>query len=198
MCIVCSGYVCFRHVRRMSILCSLYVHRMFIVCSSYVNCMFMICSSYVHCMFIACSLYVHRMFIVCSSYVHCMFIVCSSYVHCMFIVCSLNFSLYLLNYTSLLKPEIRSHLQVSSDGKPVQEANYKYSLVCSKSEITSLYYLNIVLFIVDSGSICYRLSCLDGAEVSASGLKIGRSPVQISPKTNFSIMIKLPVKSTGK
>ena len=39
---------------------------------------------------------------------------------------------------------------------------------------------------------------LDGAEVSASGLKIGRSPVQISPKTNFSIMIKLPVKSTGK
>ena len=42
------------------------------------------------------------------------------------------------------------------------------------------------------------LACLDGAEVSASGLKIGRSPVQISPKTNFSIMIKLPVKSTGK
>ena len=39
---------------------------------------------------------------------------------------------------------------------------------------------------------------LDGAEVSASGLKIGRSPVQISPKTNFSIMIKLPVKSTEK
>ena len=32
----------------------------------------------------------------------------------------------------------------------------------------------------------------------ASGLKIGRSSVQISPKTNFSIMIKLPVKSTGK
>ena len=42
------------------------------------------------------------------------------------------------------------------------------------------------------------LACLDGAEVSASGLKIGRSPVQISPKTNFSIMTKLPVKSTGK
>ena len=42
------------------------------------------------------------------------------------------------------------------------------------------------------------LACHDGAEVSASGLKIGRSPVQISPKTNFSIMIKLPVKSTGK
>ena len=38
--------------------------------------------------------------------------------------------------------------------------------------------------------------CLDGAEVSASGLKIG-SPVQISPKTNFSIMPKLPAKSTG-
>ena len=33
-------------------------------------------------------------------------------------------------------------------------------------------------------------ACHDGAEVSASGLKIGRSPVQISPKTNFSIMIK--------
>ena len=30
------------------------------------------------------------------------------------------------------------------------------------------------------------LACHDGAEVSASGLKIGRSPVQISPKTNFS------------
>ena len=30
------------------------------------------------------------------------------------------------------------------------------------------------------------------------GLKIRRSPVQIPPKTNFSIMIKLPVKSTGK
>ena len=29
---------------------------------------------------------------------------------------------------------------------------------------------------------------------SASGLKIGRTPVQISPKTNFSIMIKLTVK----
>ena len=42
------------------------------------------------------------------------------------------------------------------------------------------------------------LACHDGAEVSASGLKIGRSPVQISPKTNFSTMIKLPVKSTGK
>ena len=39
---------------------------------------------------------------------------------------------------------------------------------------------------------------LDGAEFSASGLKIGRFPVQISPKTNFSIMTKLPVKSTGK
>ena len=35
------------------------------------------------------------------------------------------------------------------------------------------------------------LACLDGAEISASGLKIGRSPVQISPKTNFSIMIKV-------
>ena len=40
--------------------------------------------------------------------------------------------------------------------------------------------------------------CIDGTEVSASGLKIGRSPVQISPKTNFSIMTKLPVKSIGK
>ena len=35
-------------------------------------------------------------------------------------------------------------------------------------------------------------SCHDGTEVRASGLKIGRSPVQISPKTNFPIMIKLP------
>ena len=43
------------------------------------------------------------------------------------------------------------------------------------------------------------LACLDGAEISVSGLKIGRSPVQILPKTNFSIIIKLlPVKSTGK
>ena len=50
-----------------------------------------------------------------------------------------------------------------------------------------------------SGSVRHTsLSCLDGAEVSASGLKIERSSVQISPKTNFSIMIKLPVKSTGK
>ena len=48
------------------------------------------------------------------------------------------------------------------------------------------------------------LACLDGAEVSVwgfrdcdgdlvSGLKIGRSLVKIPPKTNFSIMIKLPV-----
>ena len=37
---------------------------------------------------------------------------------------------------------------------------------------------------------------VNGRESKA--LKIGRSPVQISPKTNFSIMIKLPVKSTGK
>ena len=43
-----------------------------------------------------------------------------------------------------------------------------------------------------------NLDCHEGAEVSASGLKIGRFPVQISPKTNFSIMSKLPVKSTGK
>ena len=43
-----------------------------------------------------------------------------------------------------------------------------------------------------------KVGCLDGAEVSASGLKIRRSQIQISPKTNFSIMIKLPVKSTGK
>ena len=41
-------------------------------------------------------------------------------------------------------------------------------------------------------------ACLDGAEDSASGLKIRRSLVQISPKTNFSIMIKLPVESTEK
>ena len=41
-------------------------------------------------------------------------------------------------------------------------------------------------------------ACHDGAEVSASGLKIVRSPVRISPKTNFSMLIKLPVKSTGK
>ena len=41
-------------------------------------------------------------------------------------------------------------------------------------------------------------ACHDGAGVSASGLTIGRSPVQISPKTNVSNMIKLPVKSTGK
>ena len=40
--------------------------------------------------------------------------------------------------------------------------------------------------------------CLDGSEISASLLKIGRSPVQVSPKTNFSIMIKLPVKSTRR
>ena len=38
----------------------------------------------------------------------------------------------------------------------------------------------------------------DGAEVIASGLEIGRSHVQISPKTNISIMIKLPVKLTRK
>ena len=44
----------------------------------------------------------------------------------------------------------------------------------------------------------FMIACLDDAEVSTSGLKIGRSPVQISPKTNFSIMIKLPVNSTGK
>ena len=43
-----------------------------------------------------------------------------------------------------------------------------------------------------------RLDCLDGAEVSASRFKIGRSPVQISPKTKFSSMIKLSVKPTGK
>ena len=43
-----------------------------------------------------------------------------------------------------------------------------------------------------------KVACLDGAEVSTSGLKIGRSPVQIPPKSNFSIKIKLPVKSTGK
>ena len=40
--------------------------------------------------------------------------------------------------------------------------------------------------------------CHDGAEVSVSGLQIGKSSVQISPKTNFSIMIKLPVKSIEK
>ena len=37
---------------------------------------------------------------------------------------------------------------------------------------------------------------LDGAEVSASGLQIGTFPVQVKAKTNFSIMIKLPVEST--
>ena len=42
------------------------------------------------------------------------------------------------------------------------------------------------------------IACLDDAQVSASGLEIVRSPVQIPPKTNFPIMIKLPVKSTGK
>ena len=42
------------------------------------------------------------------------------------------------------------------------------------------------------------LACLDGTEVSTSGLMIGRSPAQIPPNTNFSIMIKLPVKSTGE
>ena len=41
-----------------------------------------------------------------------------------------------------------------------------------------------------------RKVCFDGAEVSASRLKIGRFLVQVSPKINFSIMIKLPVKST--
>ena len=41
-------------------------------------------------------------------------------------------------------------------------------------------------------------ACLDGAEVSASRLKFGRSPFHVSPKTNFSIMIKLPIKSTGE
>ena len=39
---------------------------------------------------------------------------------------------------------------------------------------------------------------LDGTEVSASGLKIRRSPVQVPPKTNFSILIKVSVKSTGE
>ena len=46
---------------------------------------------------------------------------------------------------------------------------------------------------------CPFLVCHDGAEVSASGLKIGRSRFKSrSPKTNFSIMTKLPVESTGK
>ena len=47
--------------------------------------------------------------------------------------------------------------------------------------------------IVFQGIVCH-VACHDGAEVSALGVKIGRSPVQISPKTNFSILIKLPVK----
>ena len=42
------------------------------------------------------------------------------------------------------------------------------------------------------------LSWLDGAEVSHVGLRIGRSPVPVPPKTNFSIMFTLPVKSTGE
>ena len=46
------------------------------------------------------------------------------------------------------------------------------------------------------GNSSWNIACLVGAEVSASGLKIGRSPVQVSPQTNFSIKIKLPVKTT--
>ena len=137
MFIVCSLYVyckltvCMLFIVYVSvcfILYSLYVHCMHahdmcIVCSLFARLLDMFTSLYVHCMFIACSctcaLYVHRMFIVSVSYVH-------RHVHWMS-------SLYLLNYTSLLKPEIWSHLQVSSDGKSVQEGNNTYSLTCSSS-----------------------------------------------------------------
>ena len=50
---------------------------------------------------------------------------------------------------------------------------------------------------IHSGKVMLSfIACLDGAEVTMSRPKIGRSPVQVLPKTNFSIVIKLPVKST--
>ena len=50
--------------------------------------------------------------------------------------------------------------------------------------------VDMILFWQRQTKIKILSACLDGAGVSASGLKIGRYPVQISPKTNFSIMIK--------
>ena len=60
-----------------------------------------------------------------------------------------------------------------------------------KHRVFNLLCNNSMVIIVVSHAVC-----LDGAEVSALGLKIGRSSVQIPSKTDFSIMIKLPVKST--
>ena len=78
---------------------------------------------------------------------------------------------------------------------------YLPSLLCNISYSFVIKYnicYSILLFQHLSVPTAASINCLDGAEVSASGLKIRRSPVQISPKTNFSIMIKSPVKSTGK
>ena len=61
-----------------------------------------------------------------------------------------------------------------------------------------LFWFNPVLFQLTEMEMLKFTFCLDDAEVSALGLKIGRSPVQISPKPNFSIMTQLPVKSTEK
>ena len=39
---------------------------------------------------------------------------------------------------------------------------------------------------------------MENKEQKVQLLKVGRSPVQVLPKSDFSILLKLPVESTGE
>ena len=89
-----------------------------------------------------------------------------------------------------------SILAPTQDSNPGGRAGFK--IISGDHYTTTAHVGRVTVFRASAYKFRAFLSFLMAQRLARVKLRIGRSPVPVPPKTNFSIMFTLPVKSTGE